>query len=311
MDNKEPLPAGVHVALATPLTPRYDIDVQAVGDLVEHVIEGGIYGLNVMGSTGEVASLSEPKRRRLVAAVMEAVQDRVPVICAVAQNSFDDVVREVEALASQGVQGALVTPPSYYPISQPAAESLYRELSDRSPLPILIYNIPQFTKVAVAPSVVASLARDGVIAGIKDSSRDFEYFSQIVYATRGIDGFRVFTGSDTMLLASLRVGGDGTIAGGPNLAPSLAVELYQAFHAQQWERAVELQGKVLEMVMATRRGVFPAGIKAGLEILGLCDATMAPPVPPLSREDREHLRAALERLDLLPAPSLRRMGSRA
>lgn len=307
MVNKEPLPSGVHVALATPLTPEYDIDVDAVGDLVEHVIEGGIYGLNVMGSTGEVASLSEPKRRRLVAVVMEAVQGRVPVICAVAQNSFDDAVREIEALAGQGVQGALVTPPSYYPINQLAAETFYRELSGRSPLPILIYNIPQFTKVAVAPGVVAALARDRVIAGIKDSSRDFEYFSQVVYATRGIESFKVFTGSDTMLLASLRVGGDGAIAGGPNLAPSLAVELYKAFQAQDWVRAVELQGKVLDLVMATRRGVFPAGIKAGLEILGLCDATTAPPVPSLSKEDREHLRAAMERLDMLPAPSLRRI----
>ena len=307
MVDKEPLPSGVHVALATPLTPEYDIDVDAVGDLVEHVIEGGIYGLNVMGSTGEVASLAEPKRRRLVAAVMEAVQGRVPVICAVAQNSFDDAVREIEALASQGVQGALVTPPSYYPISQPAADTFYRALAGRSPLPILIYNIPQFTKVAVAPGVVAALARDRVIAGIKDSSRDFEYFSQVVYATRAEQGFKVFTGSDTMLLASLQVGGSGTIAGGPNLAPSLAVELYQAFQTQQWDRAVELQGKVLDLVMATRRGVFPAGIKAGLEILGLCDATMAPPVPALSKEDREQLRKAMERLDLLPAPSLRRI----
>jgi dihydrodipicolinate synthase/N-acetylneuraminate lyase len=307
MVRKEPLPAGVHVALATPLTPQYDIDVDAVGDLVEHVIDGGIYGLNVMGSTGEVASLSEPRRRKLVATVMEAVQERVPVICAVAQNSFDDAVRELEALASQGVHGALVTPPSYYPISQPAVEDFYRALSDRSPLPILVYNIPQFTKVAVAPSLVATLARDCVIAGIKDSSRDFEYFSQVVYATRGEEGFRVFTGSDTMLLASLRLGGDGTIAGGLNLAPSLAVELYRAFQSQDWQLAVELQGKILDLVMATRRGVFPAAIKAGLEILGLCDATTAPPIPALSREDREHLRLAMEKLDLLPAPSLRRI----
>lgn len=307
MVRKEPLPAGVHVALATPLTPEFDIDQAAVEDLVEHVIEGGIYGLNVMGSTGEVASLSEPKRRKLVAVVMAVVQDRVPVICAVAQNSLDDAIREIEALAAQGVQGALVTPPSYYPTSQPAVEDFYRALGDRSPLPLLIYNIPQFTKVAVAPGVVATLARDCVIAGIKDSSRDFEYFSQVRYATRREEGFRLFTGSDTMLLASLRLGGDGTIAGGPNLAPSLAVELYRAFQAQQWDRAVDLQGTILELVMATRRGVFPAGIKAGLEILGLCDATTAPPIPPLSREDREHLREAMERLDLLPAPSLRRI----
>ncbi len=309
MVRKDPLPSGVHVALATPFTPDFDIDVEAVGDLVEHVIEGGIYGLNVMGSTGEVASLSEKKRRKLVNAVMAAVQDRVPVICAVAQNSLDEAIREVKALAEQGAQGALVTPPSYYPLSQPAVEDFYRRLAEEVPLPILIYNIPQFTKVAVAPSVVATLANDCVISGIKDSSRDFEYFSQVVFATRGIENFKVFTGSDTMLLASLRIGGDGTIAGGPNLAPSLAVDLYRAFHAEEWDRALDLQRQIMELVMATRRGLFPAGIKAGLEILGLCDATVAPPVLPLSREDREHLRQVMEKLDLLPAPSVRRMAA--
>lgn len=309
MERKDPLPSGVHVALATPFTPDFDIDVEAVGDLVEHVIEGGIYGLNVMGSTGEVASLSEKKRRKLVSTVMEAVEGRVPVICAVAQNSLEEAIREVRALADQGVQGALVTPPSYYPITQPAAEDFYRRLGEESPLPILVYNIPQFTKVAVAPSVVAALARDCVISGIKDSSRDFEYFSQVVFATRGEENFKVFTGSDTMLLASLRIGGDGTIAGGPNLAPALEVELYRAFQAEDWERAVDLQRQVVELVMATRHGVFPAGIKAGLEILGLCDATTAPPIPLLGREDTEHLRQAMEKLDLLPAPSVRRMAA--
>lgn len=296
---REPLPPGVHVALSTPLTPEYDIDVEGTRRLVEHVIAGGIYGLNVLGSTGELPSLAEPKRRQLIDTVMEATQGRVPVITALAQNSLDNAVRETEALAAQGVRGILVTPPHYYPINPPAAEDYYRSLAARSPLPLLIYNIPQFTKVAVPPQTVAALAHDGVIAGIKDSSRDFEYFSQVVYATRGISGFRVFTGSDTMLLASLMLGADGTIAGGPNLAPSLAVGLYQAFHAGDWERAVSLQGKVLSLVLATRRGVFPAGIKAGLEILGLCGRDTAPPIPAYTDEEKEQLGMAMKALGLL------------
>ncbi len=298
---KEPLPAGVHVALATPLTPDFEIDVEGVRRLVDHVVAGGIYGLNVMGSTGEVASLSEPKRRRLVDAVMEANRGRVPVITAVAQNSLDSAVKEIEALAGQGVGGVLVTPPSYYPITPPAVESYYRALAGRSPLPLLIYNIPQFTKVAIPPTTVVALARDGVVAGIKDSSRDFEYFSQVVYGTRGIDGFRVFTGSDTMLLASLTLGAAGTIAGGPNLAPKLAVDLYQAYRASDTQLAHQLQGKVLELVLATRRGVFPAGIKAGLEILGICSGATAPPIPRYTAEEQEQLGMAMKKLGLLPA----------
>lgn len=299
--SREPLPAGVHVALATPLTPEFDIDVEGVHRLVEHVIAGGIYGLNVMGSTGELPSLAEPRRRRLVNAVMEANRGRVPVITALAQNSLEEAAKETEALARQGVLGVLVTPPSYYPTSQPAVESYYRALAKLSPLPLLIYNIPQFTKLSIAPQTVASLARDRVVVGIKDSSRDFEYFSQVVFGTRGIDGFRVFTGSDTMLYASLALGADGTIAGGPNLDPRPAVGLYQAFRASDTKLAITLQRQVLDMVLATRRGVFPAGIKAGLEILGICSGLTAPPLPRYTAEEKEQLAAALRALGLTPA----------
>ncbi len=297
----EPLPAGVHVALATPLTPDYKIDVDGVHRLVEYVIRGGINGLNIMGSTGEVASMPESNRRQIVAAVTDAAQGRVPVITALAQNSLEDAVRETEALARQGVRGVLATPPSYYPTNPAGVEQYYRILSPRSPLPLLIYNIPQFTKVPIPPQTVAALARDGVVVGIKDSSRDFEYFSQVIYATRGIQGFRVFTGSDTMLLASLAQGADGTIAGGPNLGPSFAVQLYRAFKEGDMERAHALQEKVLELVLATRRGVFPAGIKAGLELLGICRGITAPPIPAYSADEREQLAVVMRKLGLLTA----------
>ena len=172
---------------------------------------------------------------------------------------------------------------------------------------VVVVDCAAVTKVTVSPQVVASLAQDGVVVGIKDSSRDFEYFSQVVFGTRGIRVFRVFTGSDTMLLASLRIGADGTIAGGPNLEPRFAVEVYRAFLEGDWDRAVEMQEKVLDLVMATRRGMFPAGIKAGLEILGICDSTMAPPVQSLSNGDRAELRKVMEGLGLLPEPALRRI----
>ncbi len=298
--HQEPLPPGVHVALATPLTSDFEIDVAGARRLVEHVIEGGIHGLIVLGSTGELPSIPAAKRRKMVQTVLEATAGRVPVITALAQNSFEDAVEEVQALAGQGVRGVLATVPFYYPTNQAGIENFYRRLAERSPLPLLIYNIPQFTKLSVPPQTVASLARDGMVRGIKDSSGDFEYFSQVVFATRGIAGFRVFTGSDTMLFASLAIGADGTIAGGPNLAPKLAVDLYAAYEAADWTAARSLQEKVLRLVMATRRGIFPAAIKAGLEMLGICEAVTAPPVPPLSAEDREQLRVTLAELGLLP-----------
>jgi 4-hydroxy-tetrahydrodipicolinate synthase len=288
------------VALASPLTDDFEIDVDGASRLVEHVISGGIHGINVLGSTGEIASLSAAKRRTLIDAVMDATGGRVPVITAMAQDSLEEASRELEALARQGVRGVLVTPPHYYTTVPAAIEDFYRSLAETSPLPLLIYNIPQFTKISVAPRTVASLARDGAIVGIKDSSRDFEYFTQLMYSTRGIDGFRVFTGSDTMLLASLTLGADGTIAGGPNLEPSFAVELFEAFHAGDFERARDRQRAVVDMVFATRVGTFPAGIKAGLELMGICGSATAPPIPRLADADRQQLATVMAKLGIIP-----------
>src|SRR5205814_5138333 len=96
----------------------------------------------------------------------------------------------------------------YYPSDQAGVLAFYRAIAERSTLPVLVYNIPQFTKVAAEPATVATLAHEGAIKGIKDSSRDFEYFEGVCIATRDMPAFRIFTGSDTMLVASLAAGGD-------------------------------------------------------------------------------------------------------
>ncbi len=296
---KETLPPGVHVALVTPMTPDADVDVEGARRLVEYVLAGGVHGLNIMGSTGEVASLSEPKRRKVVDTVIQAANGRVPAIAAVCQNTVEDAIKEIKALQSQGLKGALLLVPSYYPLPPAGIESFYRSVADKVTLPILIYNIPPFTKVVVPPDVVASLAKDGVVAGIKDSSRDFEYFSQVRFKTLGIEGFKMFIGSDTQLLGSMMIGGDGTIAGAPNVGPKLDVGLYNAVRAQEWEKAAKLQKQVFELVMAVRCGAFPAGIKAGMELLGICSGRPVPPIPAVSPAEKEKLAVALKALGIL------------
>jgi len=138
---------GVLPALVTPLRQDGTVDEPAIGRLVEHVLAGGVHGLLALGSTGETASLDEPSRRLVLAAVVRAAGGRVPVICGVAQTHLAAARAEVAAAAELGAVAALVTPPFYYPIDQATVLGFYRRLAAESPLPILVYNIPQFTKV--------------------------------------------------------------------------------------------------------------------------------------------------------------------
>jgi 4-hydroxy-tetrahydrodipicolinate synthase len=296
---------GVLPALISPLRKDGKVDEAAVGRLVEHVIDGGVRGLLALGSTGETASLDETARRTLLSSVVAAADGRVPVICGVAQSHLAAARVEVEAAARVGAAAALVAPPFYYLIDQATLLAFYRSLAKDSPLPILLYNIPQYTKVVAQPETVATLAREGTIAGIKDSSRDFEYFEGVCIATRDLPRFRIFTGSDTMLLPSLAMGGAGTICGAANVAPGWIVHVYEDFRRGDLAAARAGQDRLYQLVMVLRGGVFPAAIKAACRVQGICEPWCAPPVAPLDDQAEAKLRDRLQAWGLL-TPAVQR-----
>jgi 4-hydroxy-tetrahydrodipicolinate synthase len=293
--------SGVLVALASPMTREGEVDSGGVARLVEHVIEGGVHGVLALGSTGETASLDERSRRMVLDGVIKAAGGRVPVLCGVAQSQLASAVAEVEAAAEAGADAALVAPPFYYPTDQAGVLAFYRAVAARASIPILVYNIPQFTKVVMEPATLAALATEGAVQGIKDSSRDFEYFEGVCIATRGVAGFRVFTGSDSMLVASLAAGGAGTICGAGNIAPAWVVRIYDEFARGDLAAAQVSQDKLYKLVMALRAGVFPSAIKAALHLEGICDPWTAPPVGRLDAKLESPLRERLAEWGLLSA----------
>jgi len=290
--------SGVLVALATPLNRDGSVDEPSITRLVEHVLAGGVHGLLPLGSTGEGAALDEAARRRVLSAVVEAGAGRVPVICGVAQASVASVRTEIESAARLGADAVLVAPPFYYPMDQASVLAFYRRIAEDAPVPILVYNIPQFTKVVVEPATIATLAAQGAVKGVKDSSRDFEYFEGVCIATREVDGFRVFTGSDSMLVASLAAGGSGTICGAANIAPDWVVRVYDDYARGDLAAARAGQDKVYQLVMALRGDVFPSAIKAALHMLGICEPWPAPPATRLDERLESRLRDRLAELGL-------------
>jgi 4-hydroxy-tetrahydrodipicolinate synthase len=285
---------GVLPALISPLQADSTVDEAAAGRLVEHVIAGGVTGLLALGSTGETASLDEKARRTMLSTVVAAAAGRVPVICGVAQSHLAAARIEMEAGARLGAAAALVAPPFYYPMDQTTLIAFYRQLAKGSPLPILLYNIPQNTKVVAEPATVAALANEGTIAGIKDSSRDFEYFEAVCIATRALPQFRIFTGSDSMLLPSLAMGAAGTICATANVAPRWVIRVYDAFTRGDLVAARADQDALFQLATALRGGVFPAAIKSACHLLGICEAWCAAPVQPLDDQSEATLRDRLE-----------------
>ncbi len=289
------VPRGVTAALATPIDSSGGLDVAALDRLVERVLAGGAVGISPLGSTGEGPRLSRGVRLQLVTELRRLVGDRVPVLAGVPLTALADAPDELRAVADSGAAAALVAPPSYYPADDDSLLRMYSDLADDSPIPLVLYNIPVFTKVRISPAVVRQLATHPRIAAIKDSSRDMEYFVEVRYATAGED-FRLVTGSDSILLPSLAAGADGLIAASVNLVPELVVGVWNAYAAGDTAIAAELQQELFGIIQACRRGIGSAGWKAALALAGVCSARPVGPDGGLDEETTAALAADLRRL---------------
>lgn len=290
------LPSGVMVALVTPLDADGHLDEASLERVVERVVAGGVRGVCPTGSTGEGARLTAAQRLAVTRRVRALAPAGVPVLPGVPLTTLEEGVAELGEFEAAGADAALVAPPSYYPLSDEGARRLFTGLADRSPLPVVLYNIPMFTKVTIGVRVAADLAAHPRVVGIKDSSRDMEYQSELIAATRAAADFSVYTGSDTLLLASALLGARGAIAASANLVPGLGVALFEAVADGDLDRARQLQDRLFAVVKACRRGDFPAGWKAALEVVGVCSGRLADPAAGLPPAERDALAARLASL---------------
>lgn len=287
---------GVTAALVTPLDERGELDESGMERLLKRVVSAGVTAVSPAGSTGEGPRLGWARRQRVTRLVRALVPPDMPVLAGVNVTAVGEAVAELEHVANAGASAALVSPPAYYPASDAELIGLYELLAERSPLPLVLYNIPVFTKVPIPPAVVARLAELPGVVGVKDSSRDLEYLQQVLTRTRERSDFEVLTGTDTMYVASLLAGAAGTVCTSANLAPALSVGIHRAFTAGDLDSARELQWRLADLVAACRSGLFPTGWKAALDIAGVCGPHLAPPALPLPPQLREPLQRRLAEL---------------
>jgi dihydrodipicolinate synthase/N-acetylneuraminate lyase len=282
------VPAGVMVALATPVHADGKLDDGGLERLVDRVVSGGVDGISPLGSTGEGPRFTRAQRVEVTRRVREFAPPGMPVIPGLPLVAPAEGPAELEALAEAGATAALVAPPYYYPLSDDGVLAMYDRLADRSPIPLVLYNIPVYTKVSIAPAVVGRLAAHPAITGIKDSSRDMDYQSKLIDATAGAE-FGVLTGADTLLVVGLTLGIAGIIGASANLVPELTAGVYRAFMAGDLATAKSVQQRLSRVTAACRVGYPPAGWKAALQIAGVCGPDPVPPGTPLSADQHAKL----------------------
>ncbi len=283
-------------ALVTPFA-NGGVDEKALGDLVEWHISEGSHGLVPVGTTGESATLSHDEHDRVIEIVVDAAAGRIPVIAGAGSNSTAESLRLVENAGKVGATAALVVTPYYNKPTQRGLVEHYTQISEASKLPIIIYNIPGRSVVDMTPETMGELAKLPNIVGVKDATGDIVRVSQ-QRAACGTD-FCQLSGEDASALGFNAHGGVGCISVTANVAPRLCSEFQKATLSGDWNRALELQDRLLPLHEAIFREPGVVGAKTGLSILGKCSDKVRSPLTTCLPETRSEIEAAMRHAGLM------------
>jgi dihydrodipicolinate synthase/N-acetylneuraminate lyase len=254
-----------------------------------------------LGSTGEGYSLGLEQRLAVVETVARAIPAGTPVIPGVFAHNHEQAVAEIAAYADCGGTAALAAPPGYYQLAAGEQEAYFSRVADAAALPLVLYNIPVFTKVRIAPSAAVALASHPRIAGLKDSGRDLGYAAELLDAVAAVGAaadFSVLTGTDSMLVSYMLAGARGTICGSANVVPELVRAVYDAVRAGTLDDALRHEARLRAVNKACGVGALPAALKAAVASTGIGEQWLVPPRLPLAEDETATL---IDRLTALGA----------
>lgn len=291
--------SGIVPPMITPLRGRDELDHAGLERLIEHLIAGGVGGLFLLGTTGEGPALGCRIRRELIERTCRQVRRRVPVLVCVTDTSFTESLNVACAAAEAGADALVAAPPFYWPLAQPELDRYFDALAAELPLPLMLYNMPALTKVAIPVATVRRAMDNPKIIGMKDSSGNMGYLHQVLRARSNRTDWPVLVGDEETLAYALQAGANGGVNGGANVFPKLYAEYFQSA-ASNSERLRTLQAMVIRMGDLYRIGSHASsgikGIKCALSLLGICDDFMAEPFERFSNRERERVASLLEEL---------------
>lgn len=302
----EALVHGIVPPMATPLAGPDELDASGLEKLIEHILQGGVHALFVLGTTGEGPALSYHLRRELIERTCRQVAGRVPVLVGVTDSAYPEILHMTECAADSGASAVVVAPPFYFPLDQPDLLRLIESLASQSPLPLYLYNQPELTKMSFSPETVERASGIRNVAGIKDSSGDMQYLQKVLDRVQGRPAFRVLVGPEHLLHDALRMGAHGGVPGGANIFPDLPVRLYRAFLDGDEPLARDLQEKIINagkpIWECSEAGPgYLRHLKCALNLLGLCSAKPAWPCIESGLNERRQIEQHLRDHALLPA----------
>jgi 4-hydroxy-tetrahydrodipicolinate synthase len=274
---------GTGVALVTPFHASGQIDFSSLNQLVNHVIEGGVDFVVALGTTAETATLNRDERAAVLQAIVDNVDNRVPIVVGLGSNNTSELVQEIRNFDFTGVGGILSVAPYYSKPNQRGIYEHFKQVAMATDLPIIIYNVPGRTSSNISAETCIKLANDFEnIVAVKEASGDLMQVMEIIKNRPA--GFSVFSGDDALTLPSLAIGADGVISVIANAFPKSMSEMVSGTLSDQ-ERYISMaiHYQMIDVINALFADGNPAGIKALLDHLGLVKNNLRLPMVKVNR----------------------------
>ncbi len=291
--------SGVFAALTTPYAHDGSVSLPDLKQNVHRYNETDLAGYVALGSTGESVLLTRAEMDGILGAVRESAAKGKMLLAGTGAESTAETIERSKRAAEFGYDAALVKTPHYYkPAYKPEVlVAHYRRVADESPIPVVLYSIPQFTGITLSVAEVAALAEHPNIIGIKDSSGNVQGVAEIVAATP--PAFQVLVGSAASVYPSLAIGARGAILALACALPEKCVVLFELFRQGEHEKARELQSILLRAskLIVSEMGI--AGVKFVMDQRGYRGGIPRLPLQPLSDERKARISSLLA--DLEPA----------
>jgi len=268
---------GTGVAIVTPFHDSGNIDFVSFEKIIEHVIAGGINYIVALGTTGESVTMSRDEKVAVLEFVVEIVNKRVPVVAGMGGYSTQEVINTIKVASFDGIDAVLSVCPYYNKPQQKGLYNHFKAIAGACPVPVILYNVPGRTSVNMTAETTLKLAEDFKnIIGIKEASGNLIQIMEIV--KNRPQGFLVISGDDALTLPLISLGADGVISVVANAFPLEFSEMVNLSLKGKFNKARVIHFSLLEFTNAMFMDGSPSGIKAAMEIIGLCKSNVRLPL---------------------------------
>ncbi len=277
------LPQGTGVAIITPFSKDGSVDFKSLENLVEHIIKGKVEYIVALGTTGETVTLTKEEKAEILQLVIKVTNGRVPIVLGIGGNNTAELVHTIEKTDFTGIHTILSVSPYYNRPNQEGLYLHYKAIAQASPVPIMLYNIPGRTGSNMTDETTLRLANDFEnITGIKEASGSLQQMMNII--KNRPKGFQVISGDDAITLPLVACGGDGIISVVANAYPKDFSEMVRLTLSGNYEEARKLHYKFLTIIGLLFADGNPGGIKAVLEMMGICPADVRLPLASINKK---------------------------